>query len=128
MTFTIFEIACIQVNLRVVMHELSVTQSILDIALQNAGTRRITQINLVIGQFSSIVDDSVQFYWDVISKDTSAQGARLHFERIPGEMTCQQCGHVFRPTNETFDCPACASPFVKITKGEEFQVESIDVE
>ena len=110
------------------MHELSVTQSILDIALKNAGPHKVTQINLVIGQFSSIVDDSVQFYWDVISKDTAAEGARLHFERIPGEMTCQQCGQVFHPTGETFDCPSCSSPFVKITKGEEFQVESIDVE
>ncbi len=110
------------------MHELSVTQGILDIALKNAGERKITQINLVIGQFSSIVDDSVQFYWDIISKDTAAEAARLHFERIPGEMTCQQCGYAFRPTNETFDCPSCSSPFVKITKGEEFQVESIDVE
>ena len=128
MTFTIFEIACNQVNFRIEMHELSVTQGILDIALKNSGTRKVQQINLVIGQFSSIVDDSVQFYWDVISKDTVAEGARLHFERIPGEMTCQQCGHVFRPTGETFDCPSCSSPFVKITKGEEFQVESIDVE
>jgi hydrogenase nickel incorporation protein HypA/HybF len=110
------------------MHELSVTQSILDIALKNAGTRKIKQINLVIGQFSSIVDDSVQFYWDFISKETAAEGSTLHFERIPGEMTCQQCGRVFRPVSDTFDCPSCSSPFVKITKGEEFQVESIDVE
>lgn len=110
------------------MHELSVTQSVLDIALKNAGPRKIKQINLVIGQFSSIVDDSVQFYWDIISKDTSAEGSLLHFERIPGEMTCQNCGHVFRPTDDTFDCPSCSSPFVKITKGEEFQVDSIDVE
>ncbi|HKG52825.1 MAG TPA: hydrogenase maturation nickel metallochaperone HypA [Anaerolineales bacterium] len=110
------------------MHELSVTQSVLDITIKNAGTRKIKQINLVIGQFSSIVDDSVQFYWDIISKDTSAEGSLLHFERIPGEMTCQNCGCVFGPTDETFDCPSCSSPFVKITKGEEFQVDSIDVE
>ena len=110
------------------MHELSVTQSVLDIALRNAGARRIKRINLVIGQFSSIVDDSVQFYWEIISKDTLAEGSLLHFERIPGEMTCQNCGYVFGPTPETFDCPSCSSPFVKITKGEEFQVESIDVE
>jgi hydrogenase nickel incorporation protein HypA/HybF len=110
------------------MHELSVTQSVLDIALKNAGTRKIKQINLVVGQFSSIVDDSVQFYWDIISKETLAEGSLLHFERIPGEMTCQNCEYVFRPTGDTFDCPSCSSPFVKITKGEEFQVESIDVE
>src|SRR5215212_9370966 len=110
------------------MHELSVTQSVLDITIKNAGTRKIKQINLVIGQFSSIVDDSVQFYWDIISKATSAEGSLLHFERILGEMTCQNCGSVFGPTDETFDCPSCSSPFVKITKGEEFQVDSIDVE
>jgi hydrogenase nickel incorporation protein HypA/HybF len=110
------------------MHELSVTQSVLDIAVKNAGTRKIQQINLVIGQFSSIVDDSIQFYWDIISKDTPAEGSILHFERIPGEMTCQTCGYVFGPTGETFNCPACMSSFVKITKGEEFQVDSIDVE
>ena len=110
------------------MHELAVTQGVLDIAVKNAGTRKIQQINLVIGQFSSIVDDSIQFYWDIISKDTPAEGSVLHFERIPGEMTCQACGYVFGPTGETFNCPACTSPFVKVTKGEEFQVDSIDVE
>ena len=128
MIFSIFDIAVNRVTLRMDMHELSVTQSVLDIALKNAGARKIKQINLVIGQFSSIVDDSVQFYWDIISKDTSAEGSLLHFERIPCEMTCQNCGHVFRPTDDTFDCPSCSSPFVKITKGEEFQVDSIDVE
>ena len=128
MIFSIFDIVHIEVTLRMDMHELSVTQSVLDIALKNAGTRKIKQINLVIGQFSSIVDDSVQFYWDILSRDTSAEGSLLHFERIPGEMTCQNCGYVFRPTDETFDCPSCSSPFVKITKGEEFQVDSIDVE
>jgi hydrogenase nickel incorporation protein HypA/HybF len=105
-----------------------VTQSVLDIALRNAGPRKVKQVNLRIGQFASIVDDSVQFYWEIISKDTPAEGSVLHFERVPGEMTCQTCGHTFRPTGETFNCPACSSPSVKITKGEEFQVDSIDVE
>ena len=128
MIFSIFDILDIEGTLRVDMHELSVTQSVLDIAVKNAGMRKIKQINLVIGQFSSIVDDSIQFYWDIISKDTPAEGSVLHFERIPGEMTCQACGYVFRPTGEAFNCPTCTSPFVKITKGEEFQVYSIYVE
>jgi hydrogenase nickel incorporation protein HypA/HybF len=126
--FSIFDIGHIEVTLRLDMHELSVTQSVLDIAMKNAGARKIKQINLVVGQFSSIVDDSVQFYWDIISKDTIAEGSVLHFERIPGEMTCQTCGTAFRPTGETFNCPSCSSLLVRITKGEEFQVESIDVE
>ncbi len=113
------------------MHELAVTQSILDISLRHAsqaGAKRVTDINLVIGQFSSIVDDSVQFYWDIIAWDTIAQGSLLHFERIPGEMTCSNCGHTFHPSDKTFECPSCSSSFVNITKGEEFRVDSIDVE
>jgi hydrogenase nickel incorporation protein HypA/HybF len=113
------------------MHELAVTQSILEICLRHAeeaSASKITDINLVVGQFSSIVDDSVQFYWDMIADGTIAQGATLHFNRIPGEMTCRTCGRVFQPTDRTFACPSCGSVAVRITKGEEFRVDSIDVE
>ena len=113
------------------MHELAVTQSILDISLRHAqkvDAKRIVSINLVMGRFSSIVDDSVQFYWDMIAEGTIAQGANLHFERIPAEMTCQDCGHVFEPTEETFACPSCLSPRVRLSRGDELRVESIDVE
>jgi hydrogenase nickel incorporation protein HypA/HybF len=113
------------------MHELAVTQSILNISLRHAeqaGAKRITDINLVIGQFSSIVDDSVQFYWDIVANDTMAQGAILHFNRIPAEMTCGNCEHIFAPKDDTFLCPSCSSTQVRITKGEEFRVDSIDVE
>jgi hydrogenase nickel incorporation protein HypA/HybF len=113
------------------MHELAVTQSILDISLRHAkeaSAKRVTDINLVIGQFSSIVDDSVQFYWDIIANGTIAQGALLHFNRIPGEMICGNCGHTFHPTDKAFECPSCASGFVRISKGDEFRVESLDVE
>jgi len=113
------------------MHELAVTQSILEICLRHAeeaNAAKITDINLIIGQFSSIVDDSIQFYWDMIADGTIAHGAVLRFNRIPGEMTCRTCGDVFQPTDRTFECPSCGSIAVRITKGEEFRVDSIDVE
>ncbi len=113
------------------MHELSITESILAIALRHAeqaGAKRIASINLLIGKFSSVVDDSVQFYWDVIAQGTIAQGAKLNFQRIPAEMTCRDCGHAFEPNDQTFNCPQCLSPRVRISKGEELRVESIDIE
>jgi len=113
------------------MHELAVTQSVLDICLrhaQQAGAQRILDIYLVIGKFSSIVDDSVQFYWDTIAKDTIAEGATLHFQRVPAEMTCRDCGNVFEPNDETFACPKCLSPRVQVTKGDELRVDGIDIE
>ena len=73
------------------MHELPITQSLLEIALQHgeqAGAQRITQLDIVVGELSSIVDDSVQFYWDIVSKGTIAEGADLSFRRVPGTLRC----------------------------------------
>ena len=112
------------------MHELSVTESILEIALrhaQRANAKRVTDLHLVIGQLSSIIDDSVQFYWDLVSKDTLAEGARLHFERIPARLTCQDCGQEYTPQGD-LTCPACGSAHVRVTAGDEFRLDSIDVE
>ena len=113
------------------MHELAVTQGILDISLRHAneaGAKKVTGINLVIGEFASIVDDSVQFYWGMLAEGTIAQNAQLHFERIPGEMTCSDCKHTFHPQDIEFVCPMCGSQYIRITKGDEFRVDSIDVE
>ncbi len=113
------------------MHELSVTESILEIALRHAESAqaaRITDLYLVIGQLSSLVDDSVQFYWDLISQDTPAEHARLHFRRIPTELLCQDCGLQYHPDPEDLTCPACQSARLKVAAGEEFYLEAIDVE
>jgi hydrogenase nickel incorporation protein HypA/HybF len=113
------------------MHELSVTQSILKIALEHAekaNSKRITDLHIVMGDLSSMVDDSVQFYWDIIAKDTLAEGATLHFRRVPVELQCRSCSEMFHPAGEQFSCPRCGSLSVKVVAGEEFFVESIDVE
>jgi hydrogenase nickel incorporation protein HypA/HybF len=113
------------------LHELSITQNILEIALrhaQEAGAVRIREINLVIGELSSIVDDSVQFYWDIISEGTMAQGATLHFERIPAKLRCRACGHEFALGRDDYVCPACGSYAVSVAGGDEFYLDSIEVD
>ena len=113
------------------MHELPVTESILEIALRHgaeAGAVRIAAIHLVIGQLSSIIDDSVQFYWDMISEGTLAEGAALHFRRIPAVFLCSDCEQTYEPKDEDFSCPHCGSTSVRLTSGTEFQVEAIEVE
>jgi hydrogenase nickel incorporation protein HypA/HybF len=114
------------------MHELSITQSVLDIALRHgnkANATLITDIYLVIGELSSIVDDSVQFYWDIISKETLAEGAQLHFKRIPAKLQCLECNTIYSlERGELISCPNCDSTHIKVIAGKEFQMESIEIE
>lgn len=111
------------------MHELSVTESIIEIALRHAKANqidKITKINVTLGELSSIVDDSVRFYWPILTKGTICEDAQLVFERISAEITCNDCGHAFHPPSIFIPCEKCGSSNVKLTRGTEFFVDSIE--
>jgi len=113
------------------MHELPITQTMLDLVLEHAdraGGGRVTDIHVVIGALSSYVDDSIQFYWDIISRGTPADGARLHFRRVPLQFECRTCHALFTPDGESFRCTACSSDRVRVAAGDEMRVEAIEVE
>lgn len=113
------------------MHELPITQNILEIALKHgnqANAKRILYLNIVMGQLTSFIDDSIQFYWDIISKDTIAEGAVLNFKRIPAEFKCLDCYHVYLFETDEFLCPVCGGSNVEICAGKEFFLDSIDIE
>lgn len=113
------------------MHELAVTQSILDIVLDHAGKAKATKVSkiyLVIGDLSTIVDESVQFYWEIIAKDTVAEQAELIFRRVAASFECLDCQTVYQLDGHSIFCPTCGSSRIKILSGEEFYIEAIDVE
>ncbi len=113
------------------MHELAVTENILALALeaaQKAGARRITALNLVIGDLSSFVDESVQFYFDLLSQGTIAEGAVLHFRREHAVATCRACGHQFQVSPPLVPiCPNCGDYHLEVKGGQGLAVESIEV-
>ena len=113
------------------MHELSITQSIMSIALEQASAakvNRITKINVTIGELTGIVDECVQFYFEIISRDTIAAGASLSFERPPAKLRCRQCAAEFSPGESEWLCPTCQQPNVEIVSGRECYVSSLEVE
>lgn len=111
------------------MHELFVTEQIRDIAIRyanEAGAGRITALYLVVGELSSIIDDSVQFYWNFVSEGTVAEGAQLHFRRLPARLLCQACAKEYGP-DEGLTCPTCHSSEIHVVQGDEFYLDAIDV-
>ncbi len=112
------------------MHELPATQSLLDIVLRHASEAKaqcVTGIHIVMGELSTNVDDSVRFYWDILAKGTIAEGAKLHFRRVPAELQCMACFEKYHPNGGELVCPKCGSVGAKIIAGEEFSLEAIDL-
>jgi hydrogenase nickel incorporation protein HypA/HybF len=112
------------------VHELSITQSLLELALDHgrkAGGGRIERLHVVIGELSTMVDDSVAFYWDLISQGTAAEGAELVFERIPAELGCNRCGCRYQLSQSQLACHSCGSTDISILAGDELLLKSIDL-
>lgn len=113
------------------MHELSITQSVLNIAVEHAEraeAERILVINLVVGELTGFVDDSIQFYFDMLSPGTLAEGAKLAILRVPARIRCRVCDAEFALQDSNWLCPSCSAVGGDILAGREFLVESIEVD
>ena len=122
------------------MHEMPVTQALLKMALDHAKGRRVTNVYLHVGKMSAIVPDSVEVFFEYLSKDSLAEGAKLHFTMMPVEMTCQDCSRQLDLDAWADERPQlimqkafakgceCGSKQLRVTGGVKFGLLSIDVE
>lgn len=113
------------------MHEMSIAEGILDIALDYGGKNgggRIAEIGLIIGEMSGVVEDSLRFGFEIIAKDTPAEGAVLKIKRLPLLGRCTKCGREFHVEHYDFWCPECKDGVLEIISGREMQVEYLEVE
>ncbi len=113
------------------MHELAITQSMLDIVLEQAekaGAKKVGKITLVIGELSGFVEECVRFYFNFMAKDTIAEGATLVFTVVSPQARCRDCDKLFELREFDWTCPHCGANNMEITAGKELFVESIDVE
>lgn len=113
------------------MHELAITEQIAKIANEHGVKNKASQITdlyLVIGELSTVIDDSVQFYWDLITENTLCEGAKLHFKRIPAVFRCRDCNKEYNLDHgELTPCPHCQSSSMDILQGKEFHLDSINI-
>lgn len=113
------------------MHELPVSEQIIKVVLEHArraGTRRVARVNLVIGDLTSFVDESIQFYFDFLSKGAEAEGAVLSIRRVPASVRCHTCQREFAPEGVDWRCPDCGGLGGEVLAGRESYIESIEVE
>lgn len=115
------------------MHELAVTQSILDAVLENAErnhAQRVLSVRLLKGELNDYVDETLQWLFTTLAADTPAAGAELRIETLPIRLRCRDCEKEFNVTRENFEavCTGCESNNVELIGGREFYLESMEIE
>ncbi|SJZ35386.1 Hydrogenase-3 nickel incorporation protein HypA [Trichlorobacter thiogenes] len=110
------------------MHEMSLTQGIVDICLQHSGGQRITTVVIEIGTLSGVVPEAVEFCFSACSSDTLAESARLEIRRLEAQGRCLDCS-TLQPVERLYDpCRHCGSYALEILSGEEMRVVEIEVD
>jgi len=113
------------------VHELSIAQSLLEIVLEEGRRHRMTSVKVIrlqVGELAAVVADSLNFCFELLSKETPASGAVLEIETVPVVARCVPCGEVFEVENQVFLCPRCGEPVLDLVSGRDLSVMSIEGE
>jgi hydrogenase nickel incorporation protein HypA/HybF len=113
------------------MHEVGITQSIIDIAEQHAraqGAGKIHSVTVEIGALSGVIAESVEFCFEACASGTLLEGTRLIIHRIPGLGRCGECGATTPMEQHTFACEACGGFALETLQGTELRVTELEVD
>ncbi len=113
------------------MHEASLAQSIINIAVdeaKKAGCEKIKTVTIRVGTNAGVLKDALVFAFDALKEDTPAANALLQCIEVQPEGVCGECGEVFRFKGYIFVSPCCNSPEFRITRGRELEIVEIEAE
>jgi hydrogenase nickel incorporation protein HypA/HybF len=110
------------------MHELSIAQAIVDIAVRNAGDSRVTRVYVKVGRLRQVVPAALEFSFELCATGTAVEGAALELDVTPIAVTCRSCGGASEPTGFPLACAVCGELNVEVMRGEELLVESLELE
>ena len=110
------------------MHELSIAQAIVDVATRHAGGARVTRVQVRIGRLRQVVPSALAFSFELCAHGTPVDGAELEIEDVGIGVACRGCGAASEPAGFPLGCAACGGLDVDVTRGEELQVESLELD
>lgn len=106
------------------MHELALTQSVVDTVVARTAGRRVASVHLQVGRLSGVVADAMLFCYEIATAGTPLVGSTLEIDQTPGQGSCRDCGSDFALDDLILLCP-CGSADVRIVAGRELQVTSV---
>jgi hydrogenase nickel incorporation protein HypA/HybF len=113
------------------MHELSIMQSALSMALEQAkvaGAERVHVIRLRVGALSGVVPDALEFAFEALVPGTAAEGAALAIENVPARFWCGTCSREFQADDLFAECPDCHQASGEVRAGRELELASMEID
>jgi hydrogenase nickel incorporation protein HypA/HybF len=107
------------------MHEMALTQSVVDLVRERTEGRRVTRVHLRVGRLSGVVAESMSFCYDLVTVGTSLEGSVLEIEQPSGRIRCHDCGSESEVPDLVRLC-RCGIADVEILAGEELMVTSVE--
>jgi hydrogenase nickel incorporation protein HypA/HybF len=108
------------------MHELSITQSIIELVSDHARGRKVSRVALEIGKCSGVVIDALRFCFELAAEGTELEGATLEIREIEARALCASCGAEFVQETLYMPCPCGAIGFERVS-GEELLVKEYEL-
>jgi hydrogenase nickel incorporation protein HypA/HybF len=108
------------------VHELAITQSVIESVTDRIGEAKVIRILIEIGKLSGVVPDAVRFCFDIAADGTSLDGAALEIAEIPGRAVCRECGAEIEIDGPIALCP-CGSANLQFTGGTELRIMEVEV-
>jgi hydrogenase nickel incorporation protein HypA/HybF len=106
------------------VHELSVTQSVVEAVIERTGDAPVATVRVRVGRLSGVVADAMLFCFDLVTSGTALEGATLEIETCDAVASCRSCRHRFVVDDAVLLCP-CGSADVEILSGRELTVASV---
>ena len=110
------------------MHELSIAESVVNIASRQADNRRVTKVFMKVGHLRQVVPSALSFSFELVAEGTPVEGAQLEMEEVPVVAECRGCGEQSQLESFPLQCTACGRFDLEILRGEELLVESLELE
>jgi len=110
------------------VHELSLSSAIVATVVKHAAGRRVSLVSLRVGQLRQVIPDTLEFYFAFVARDSVCEGATLEQEVVEARLRCNPCATEWGIDIPAFRCPTCGGSDVVVASGNEFEVQSIEVE
>jgi len=108
------------------MHELALTQNLVELISERFAGRRVTRVVLEVGKLAAVVPDAFRFCFELCAEGSVAAGAELEILEMPGSARCRACGASFG-VEELFSVCTCGSSDLELTGGDGLMLKAVEV-